>query len=77
MPPRKRRSRGFIEQLPSGSHRAVVYAGTDPLTGRPRYVRETVKTYDGAKKAVTRLQAQVDEDKQPKSNITVRQAIEQ
>jgi len=77
MPPRKRRTRGFIEQLPSGSYRAVVYAGTDPLTGRPRYVRETVKTREEAKKAVTRLQGQVDEDKQPKSNITVRQAIAQ
>jgi integrase len=25
---------GHIEQLPSGSWRAKVYAGTDPLTGR-------------------------------------------
>jgi integrase len=76
MPARKRRPRGHIETLPSGSFRAVVYAGTDPLTRRARYLRETVGTYDEAEKALTRLQGQVDEDKHPKSNITVRQAIE-
>jgi len=38
---------------------------------------ETAPTYDLAEKALTRLQSQVDEDKQPKSKITVRQAIEQ
>jgi hypothetical protein len=31
--------RGDLEQLPSGSVRAVVFVGTDPLTGRPRYLR--------------------------------------
>jgi hypothetical protein len=77
MPPRTRRQRGHIEQLPSGSYRAVVFAGTDPLTGRPHYVRETVKTYDEAKKAAVKLQRQVDEDQQPKSKITVKQAVEQ
>lgn len=77
MPPRKRRVRGHIEQLPSGSYRAIVYAGIDPLTGRSRQVRETWPTYGEAEKVVTRLQRQVDEDQHPKSNITVRQAIEQ
>ena len=32
------------EKEPSGSFRAVGYAGTDPLTHRPRYFRETAKT---------------------------------
>jgi integrase len=77
MPPRKRRQRGYIEQLPSGNYRAVAYAGVDLLTRRPRYQRKTVKTYDDAKKALVRLQNEIDEDKAPKSNITVRQAIEQ
>jgi hypothetical protein len=54
----------------------VVFAGSDPLTRRPRYARETVKTYDEAKKAAVKLQRQVDEDQHPKSSITVRQAIE-
>ena len=29
-------ARGHIEQLPSGSFRVHVYAGTDPVTGKPR-----------------------------------------
>lgn len=77
MPPRQRRPRGHIEKLPSGTYRARVYGGIDPLTRRRRYVMETAPTYDLAEKALTRLQGQVDEDKHPKSNITVRQAIEQ
>lgn len=77
MPPRKRRQRGHIGQLPSGSYRASVYAGTDPLTGRARQLRETATTYAEVEKVLTRLQRQVDEDQHPKSDITVRQAIEQ
>ncbi|CAA9394943.1 MAG: hypothetical protein AVDCRST_MAG66-1274 [uncultured Pseudonocardia sp.] len=77
MPPRRRRVRGHIEQLPSGSYRVIVYAGTDPLTGKPRRLRETWPTYAEAEKGMTRLQRQVDEDQHPKSNITLRQAIEQ
>jgi integrase len=76
-PRRRRRARGHIEELPSGSCRAVVYAGIDPLTHRRRYVRETAPTYDEAEVALTRLQAQVDEDRHPKSDITVRQAVAQ
>jgi len=54
-----------------------VYGGIDPLTKRRRNILETAPTYDLAKKSLTRLQGQVDEDKHPKSNISVRQAIEQ
>jgi integrase len=32
-------ARGHVEQLPSGSFRAVVYAGVDPLTRRPVYLK--------------------------------------
>ncbi len=67
MPPRKRRVRGHVEQLPSGSYRAVVYGGIDPLTGRECRVREVCKTYAAAEKALTKLQRQVDEDQHPKS----------
>ncbi len=77
MPPRKRRQRGYIEQLPSGSYRAVAYAGVDLLTRRPRYLRRTVESYDDAKKALVKLQNEIDEGKAPKSDITVRQTIEQ
>ncbi len=58
-------------------YRTMVFAGSDPLTRRPRYARETVKTYDEAKKAAVKLQGQVDEDQHPKSSIIVCQAIEQ
>jgi hypothetical protein len=34
-------ARGHIEQLPSGSFRVHVYAGTDPVTGRQLRLRET------------------------------------
>jgi integrase len=77
MPARRRRPRGYIEELPSGSFRAVVYAGADPLTGRPHYLRETARTYDAAEVALTRLQGQVDEDRHPKIDITLGRAIEQ
>jgi hypothetical protein len=77
MPSRTRRTRGSIGQLPSGSYRVTVYAGTDPLTGKMRQLRRTAKTYDEAKKELTKLQRQVDEDQHPKSAITVRQTIEQ
>jgi Histidine kinase-, DNA gyrase B-, and HSP90-like ATPase len=73
----RRRRRGYIEQLPSGSWRAVVFAGSDPLTGRPRYVRETATSYDAAEVALTKPQRQVDEDQHPKTKIMVRQAVEQ
>jgi integrase len=75
--PRTRRKRGSISELPSGSFRVTVSAGTDPLTGRVRQLRETHASYQEAEKALTRLQGQVDEDRHPKSEITVRRAIEQ
>src|SRR5690242_14871817 len=77
MPPRVHRSRGHIEELPSGSYRATVYAGVDPLTRKPRYLRETAKTWSEAEVALTRLQGQVDEQRHPKTNITVGQALDQ
>jgi integrase len=77
MPPRKRRPRGHVEELASGSFRAIVYAGADPLTRRPRYLKETAKTYAAAEQALTKLQAQVDDERHPKTNITVGQALDQ
>jgi integrase len=76
MPRRKRRARGHIEQLPSGSHRAIVYAAIDPLTGHRRDLKATADDYDEAEKALARLQVQVDEQRQPKAAITLGQAID-
>jgi len=62
---RRRRSRGGLERLPSGALRVVVYAGTDPLTGRRHYLREVVpagpKAGAEADKVMRRLTAEVDE----------------
>jgi hypothetical protein len=77
MPPRARRRRGHIEPLRSGSFRAIGYAGVDPLTRKPRYLKETTATYDQAEIALTRLLGQVDQNRHPKSDITVSQAIAQ
>ncbi|MFC0533169.1 hypothetical protein [Phytohabitans kaempferiae] len=59
------RSRGMIEELPSGSLRVKVYAGTDPVTKRRHYLTETVpagpQAQKLAEKARTRLVSQVDE----------------
>jgi hypothetical protein len=70
-----RRPRGHIRELPSGSFQVIVYAGTDPLTKKSRYLRETLKTYGAAEVALTRLQGQIDQNRQPKTNITLGQAI--
>jgi integrase len=73
---RGRRSRGYIEELPSEHFRAVVYTGRDPLTNKRRYLRETATTYAEAELALTRMQAQVDENRHPKTSITLNQAID-
>src|SRR5579872_2389350 len=46
---------GYIQQLPSGSFRVSVYAGTDPLTGRQIRLRKTRKTERAAQIALGRL----------------------
>ncbi len=74
---RRARPRGHIERLPSGSFRAKVFAGIDPLTRKRRYLVETAPDERGAERALTKLLGQVDEDRHPKTAITVRQAIEQ
>jgi len=53
----------------------VVYAGADPLTNKPRYIRETHKTHAAAQVSLTKLQGQVDEERHPRTDITMRQAV--
>jgi hypothetical protein len=57
-----------VRQLPS--HR--VHRDRS-LTKKPRYLRETAKTYPAADVALTRLQG--DQSRHPKTNITLGQAI--
>jgi integrase/DNA-binding transcriptional regulator YhcF (GntR family) len=68
-----------VETLPSGAVRVRVYSGIDPVTKRKRYLREVVppgpQQKTEAKKALTRLQRQVDEKLQPKTDATVTQLV--
>jgi integrase len=55
----------------------VAYAGADPINGKPRYLRATAPSWDGAQVALTNLLGQIDDERHPKSKITVGQAIDQ
>ncbi|QJY44814.1 tyrosine-type recombinase/integrase [Pseudonocardia broussonetiae] len=78
-PRRRARSKGRIEQLPSGSLRVVVYAGQDPLTKRRHYLREIIpagpRAAIEADKALRRLAVQVDEQRNPRTTATVEQLL--
>src|SRR6476660_7379174 len=77
----RKRTRGEIETLPSGSLRVRVYAGTDPLSGKRHYLTETIpagpKAAKEAEKARTRLLGQVDENRNPRTGATVNQLMDQ
>lgn len=79
---RGRRSarRGTIEELPSGSLRVSLFAGTDPVTGRRMYLREIVppgpRAAREAEKAARRLGTQLDERRSPRTAATVNQMLD-
>ena len=58
-------ARGHIEQLPSGSFRVHVYAGTDPVTGKPRRLKQTCPDEASAAAVLGKLLAQADGDTSP------------
>lgn len=75
------RQRGRIEER-GGSLRVVVYAGTDPVTGKRVYLRDNVKgtdkaAYKRAEKAMTRLLAQVDAQRSPTSSVSMAYAVDE
>jgi hypothetical protein len=73
---RRARARGHIEERPNGKLRVRVYAGRDPLTGRERYLKKTVDDHKQAEAALTKLLNQVDEQRHPRTQVTVRQVID-
>ncbi|MGH3810301.1 MAG: tyrosine-type recombinase/integrase, partial [Pseudonocardiaceae bacterium] len=77
---RTRRQRGSVEELPSGALRVSVYAGTDPLTGRRHYLRESIPAgpaaHAQAQKAMRRLATEVDQRRNPRTNATVNQLLD-
>jgi integrase len=57
---------GYIQQLPSGSFRVSVYAGTDPLTGRQIRLRKTCKTERAAQIVLGKLLELARRDASPR-----------
>jgi integrase len=68
---------GYVQQLPSGSFRVSVYAGTDPLTGRQIRLRKTCKTERAAQIELGKLLEQATAGRQPETNATVAQLMDQ
>ena len=68
-------SKGHIQQLPSGSFRVKVYAGTDPVTGKERLLRQTCPDEASAAAALGKLLAQADGDHFPNREATLGQAL--
>jgi DNA-binding transcriptional regulator YhcF (GntR family) len=67
---------GYIQQLPSGSFRVSVYAGTDPLTGRQIRLRKTYKTERVAQIELGKLLDQAAAGRQPETDATVAQLMD-
>jgi integrase len=78
-PTRSSRRRGNIEQRGDG-YRVRVYAGTDPITKKQMYLRESIPPGPHARRdadrAVTRLQGQVDDNRAPRTSATVNQLLD-
>lgn len=57
-----------------------MYAGTDPLTGRRHYLRESIpagpNAHAEAQKAMRRLATEVDQRRNPRTNATVNQLLD-
>ena len=68
--------RGHIEQLPSGSFRVHVYAGTDPVTGRPRRLKETCPDEAAAAATLGRLLNEADGGRFQNRAATLGQALD-
>jgi hypothetical protein len=63
-------ARGHIQRLPSGSLRVKVYAGTDPVTGKPRLLRETCRDEASAAETLGRLLRQAEGHQAPERDAT-------
>ena len=65
-----RTSKGHIQCLPSGSFRVKVYAGTDPVTGKERLLRETCPDEAAAYVALGRLLKEAQSHQAPNRDAT-------
>ncbi|MGQ0482238.1 MAG: tyrosine-type recombinase/integrase [Pseudonocardia sp.] len=71
---RDQRQRGQIRQR-GGSFLVSVYAGVDPLTGKRIYLNESASTQAAAKKLLTKLCAQVDEQRHARTRTPLSEAL--
>lgn len=76
-----RRGRGNIRKR-GNSLQVRVYSGVDPVTGKEIYLSETVKGTDTAarpraEKVLTKLQAQVDQQRAPSMSVSFSYAIDE
>ncbi len=76
----RKRTRGEIVKLPSGSLRVKVYAGIDPVTKKRYYLDEVVpagpKAAAEAEKLRTKFLNQVDEKRSSRTRATVTQLLD-
>ncbi len=70
-------TKGHAERLPSGSFRLAVFAGRDPVTGKPIYLKETVKREEDVEAVRERLLAKAEAGQHPEADATVEHLIEQ
>jgi integrase len=68
-------SKGHIQQLPSGSFRVKVYAGTDPVTGEERLLRQTCPDEAAALAALSRMLIEADGGRFPDQHATLDRAL--
>jgi integrase len=64
-------AKGDVERLPSGSLRVRVYGGKDPVTGKERRYRRTVRTEAQAAAELARLLRDVEAERAPDDSATV------
>src|SRR6266508_1015042 len=64
-------SRGHIQERANGTYRVHVYAGRDPVTKQPIYLRGTAKDRREAERLRTKFLHQVDEQRAPNTSATL------
>jgi integrase len=70
-------AKGHVEQLPSGSWRARVYAGVDPITQREIRLKATANTEQQAYIELGRLLKQASEGRTPESGATMAKLLDE
>ena len=63
--------KGHVELLPSGNYRVRVYAGIDPVTGRERRLKRTVKTEAKAAQELANLLNAAEAGRAPDDSATM------